>query len=126
MFTFLKMQVTRFEFNFPEKDWERLEGNCNVSVGIGIPEKDSDAPVKCKIEVMFKSRNKEEFLLNVVAIYYFKSDVPCSNDSEFFNSIDVECVPIALDKLEKLISDSTEQFCGIPIALPLQREKHNS
>ena len=123
MFTFLKMRVVRFEFDFPEKELERLEGNCNVSVGIGIPEDNPDAPVKCKIEVVFKSRNEEEFLLNVVAIYYFKSDIACTNNSEFFNSIDIECVPVSLDKLEKLISDLTEQLCGLPITLPLHRKE---
>lgn len=123
MFTFLKMQVTHFSFDFPEKELERLEGNCNVSIGIGIPENDPNAPVKCKIEVMFKSRNEDEFLLNIVAIYYFKSDAPCSNDSDFFNSVDTECTPIALNKMEELISNLTEQFCGIPITFPLKRHK---
>lgn len=117
------MQVIRFNFDFPEKDLERLEGKCNVSVGIGIPENNPDAPVKCKVEVVFRSRNKDEFLLNVVAICYFKSDMPCTNDSEFLDSVDMECTPIALEKTEELISNLTEQFCGISIALPLRRDK---
>lgn len=120
MFTFLKIRVIRFDFNFPEKDLKQLEGNCNVSVGIGIPENNPDAPVKCKVEVMFKSRNKDDFYLKVIAICDFNSDTSFSDKNDYLKAIDSECVPIALSKVEELISNSTEQFYGIPITLPLQ------
>ena len=120
MFTFLKIRVIRFDFNFPEKDLKQLEGNWNVSVGIGIPENNPDAPVKCKVEVMFKSRNKDDFYLKVIAICDFNSDTSFSDKNDYLKAIDSECVPIALSKVEELISNSTEQFYGIPITLPLQ------
>lgn len=123
MFSFLKMRVTRFEYKFPENDLSELKGVCNISAGIGIPETDSEAPVKCRIEVLFQSHTEDQFYLKMVAVCDFSSDASYSNKDDYFKAANSECTPIAMGKVDKLISETTEHFYGIPIKLPLDLTK---
>lgn len=119
MFKFIKTRVTQFDFDFPENDLFQLSGICNISVGIGIPETDPQAPVKCRIVVLYQSHAEDEFYLKMVATSDFSSDTVFADRNEYCKAVNSECVPIAIDKVRTLISSTTKQFYGFPVVLPV-------